>query len=82
MYLLPLAMNDSPIMEILCYRNLDQLYTKMSDKLLQHGLGRKYQKAIQQYLNYVLDRHHISGHVRTENTVIMYRQFSVTAVKS
>ena len=74
-----MGMNDiADYMEILCYRNLDPvMYTKMSDKLLQHGLGRKYQKeTIQQYLNYVLDRHHISGHVRTlENTVIMYRQF-------
>ncbi len=74
-----MGMNDiADYMEILCYRNLDPImYTKMSDKLLQHGLGRKYQKeTIQQYLNYVLDRHNISGHVRTlENTVIMYRQF-------
>lgn len=74
-----MGMNDiADYMEILCYRNLDPvMYTKMSDKLLQHGLGRKYQKeTIQQYLNYVLDRHNISGHVRTlENTVIMYRQF-------
>ncbi|WP_296405133.1 HD domain-containing protein [Psychrobacter sp.] len=74
-----MGMNDiADYMEILCYRNLDPImYTKMSDKLLQHGLGRKYQKEnIQQYLNYVLDKHKISGHVRAlENTVIMYRQF-------
>ena len=74
-----MGMNDiADYMEILCYRNLDPvMYTKMSDKLLQHGLGRKYQKEnIQQYLNYVMDKHHISGHVRAlENTVIMYRQF-------
>ena len=74
-----MGMNDiADYMEILCYRNLDPvMYTKMSDKLLQHGLGRKYQKEnIQQYLNYVLDNHHISGHVRAlENTVVMYRQF-------
>lgn len=74
-----MGMNDiADYMEILCYRNLDPvMYTKMSDKLLQHGLGRKYQKEnIQQYLNYVLDKHNIHGHVRAlENTVIMYRQF-------
>ncbi|PNK60191.1 RelA/SpoT family protein [Psychrobacter sp. FDAARGOS_221] len=74
-----MGLNDiADYMEILCYRNLDPvMYTKMSDKLLQHGLGRKYQKeAIQQYLNYVLDKHAISGHVRVlDNQVIMYRQF-------
>lgn len=74
-----MGINDiADYMEILCYRNLDPvMYTKMADKLLQHGLGRKYQKeTIQQYLNYVLDKHHISGHVRVlENQVIMYRQF-------
>ena len=74
-----MGMNDiADYMEILCYRNLDPvMYTKMSDKLLQHGLGRKYQKEnIQQYLNYVLVKHNISGNVRVlENTVIMYRQF-------
>lgn len=74
-----MGLNDiADYMEILCYRNLDPImYTKMSDKLLQHGLGRKYQKeAIQQYLNYVLDKHHVSGHVRAlDNQVVMYRQF-------
>lgn len=74
-----MGLNDiADYMEILCYRNLDPvMYTKMSDKLLQHGLGRKYQKeTIQQYLNHVLDKHKIPGHVRAlDNQVIMYRQF-------
>ncbi|WP_051086873.1 RelA/SpoT family protein [Psychrobacter lutiphocae] len=74
-----MGLNDiADYIEILCYRNLDPvMYTKMADKLLQHGLGRKYQKeSIEQYLNYVLYKHAITGHVRViDNQVVMYRQF-------
>lgn len=74
-----MGLNDiADYIEVLCYRNIDPImYTKMSDKLLQHGLGRRYQKdAIQQYLNHLLDRHKLSAHVRVlDNQVIMYRQF-------
>lgn len=31
--------------ELLCYRNLNpDMYNKFTDKLLQHGLGRNFQK--------------------------------------
>ncbi len=74
-----MGLNDiADYIEILCYRNLDPvMYTTMSDKLLQHGLGRQYQKdSIEQYLNYVLQKHKLTGHVRVlENQVVIYRQF-------
>lgn len=70
--------NIADYIEILCYRNLDPvMYGKLSDKLLQHGLGRNFQKeTIHQYLQILLNRLHLSGHVRIlDNQVAMYRQF-------
>ncbi|WP_230657331.1 RelA/SpoT family protein [Psychrobacter sp. I-STPA10] len=74
-----MGLNDiADYMEILCYRNLDPvMYTKMSDKLLQQGLGRNFQKdAIHRYLTKVLDALELSAHVRVlDNRVLLYRQF-------
>ncbi len=74
-----MGMNDiADHIEILCYRNLDyEMYTKLSDKLLQHGLGRKlHQEFIQTYLQRLLHRKQWQGHVKViDNRVVMYRQF-------
>ena len=74
-----MGLNDiADYIEVLCYRNLNPvMYTKLSDKLLQHGLGRNFKKeAIHQYLTYVLDNHGLTGHVKTlDNQVTMYRRF-------
>ncbi len=74
-----MGMNDiADHIEILCYRNLDySMYTKLSDKLLQHGLGRKLrQDIIQGYLQKLLHRQQLQGHVKVlDNRVVMYRQF-------
>lgn len=70
--------NIADYLEILCYRNLDpEMYTKVSDKLLQHGLGRAFQKeAIHNYLNVILNRLSVSGYVKdVDNRVTIYRQF-------
>lgn len=74
-----LGLNDiADYIEILCYRNLNpEMYNKLSDKLLQHGLGRNFQiENIQNYLNIVLNKLQINGQVRkTDNKVALYRQF-------
>ncbi len=74
-----MGINDiADYIEVLCYRNLDSdMYNKMSDKLLQYGLGRNFQKeAIHRYLIIVLSSLGITGHVRIlDNRVAMYRQF-------
>ncbi len=74
-----MGMNDiADHIEILCYRNLDyEMYTTLSDKLLQHGLGRKlHQEDIQSYLQRLLHRKEWQGHVKViDNRVAMYRKF-------
>lgn len=74
-----MGLNDiADYIEVLCYRNLDSdMYNKLSDKLLQHGLGRNFQKeAIHRYLIIVLSSLGITGHVKIlDNRVAMYRQF-------
>ncbi|MDO5769386.1 MAG: HD domain-containing protein [Psychrobacter sp.] len=74
-----MGLNDiADYIEVLCYRNLDPvMYTRLSDKLLQHGLGRNFKKeAIHQYLTYVLENLDLSGHVKVlDSSVIMYRRF-------
>lgn len=70
--------NIADYLEILCYRNLNpEMYTKVSDKLLQHGLGRAFQKeTIHNYLNVILTRLAVSGYVKdVDNRVTIYRQF-------
>lgn len=74
-----MGINDiADYIEVLCYRNLDsQMYNKLSDKLLQYGLGRNFQKeAIHRYLIIVLSSLGLNGHVKIlDNRVTMYRQF-------
>ncbi len=74
-----MGLNDiADYIEVLCYRNLDSnMYNKLSDKLLQHGLGRNFQKeAIHRYLTIVLNNLGLAGHVKIlDNRVAMYRQF-------
>lgn len=74
-----MGLNDiADYIEVLCYRNLDSdMYNKLSDKLLQHGLGRNFQKeAIHRYLIIVLSSLGLTGHVKIlDNRVAMYRQF-------
>ena len=74
-----MGLNDiADYIEVLCYRNLDSnMYNKLSDKLLQHGLGRNFQKeAIHRYLTIVLNNLELGGHVKIlDNRVAMYRQF-------
>ncbi|MBU5617632.1 HD domain-containing protein [Psychrobacter sp. TAE2020] len=74
-----MGINDiADYIEVLCYRNLDSdMYNKLSDKLLQYGLGRNFQKeAIHRYLIIVLSSLGLSGHVKIlDNRVTMYRQF-------
>lgn len=74
-----MGLNDiADYIEILCYRNLDpQMYTKLSDKLLQHGLGRSFQQHnIYQYLTSVLEKLSLNGQIQVlDNRVNMYRQF-------
>lgn len=74
-----LGLNDiADYIELLCYRNLDsQMYTKFSDKLLQHGLGRQFQKvSIQTHLQKALTELHLEGVVQVlDNRTSMYRQF-------
>ena len=74
-----LGLNDiADYIEILCYRNLDpEMYNKLSDKLLQHGLGRSFHiENIHNYLNLVLNKLNINGEVRdVDNKVDLYRQF-------
>ena len=74
-----MGLNDiADYIELLCYRNLNpEMYTKFSDKLLQHGLGRQFQKlALQSYLQKTLDRLNLNGMVQVlDNRTAMYRQF-------
>ncbi|WP_025644614.1 MULTISPECIES: RelA/SpoT family protein [unclassified Psychrobacter] len=74
-----MGINDiADYIEVLCYRNLNsEMYNKLSDKLLQHGLGRNFQKeAIHRYLIVVLNNLELNGHVKIlDNRVAMYRQF-------
>ncbi|WP_350560007.1 HD domain-containing protein [Psychrobacter sp. CAL346-MNA-CIBAN-0220] len=74
-----MGLNDiADYIEVLCYRNLDSgMYNKLSDKLLQHGLGRNFQReAIHRYLTIVLNNLGLGGHVKVlDNRVVIYRQF-------
>ncbi|MGP4714106.1 MULTISPECIES: RelA/SpoT family protein [unclassified Psychrobacter] len=74
-----MGLNDiADYIEVLCYRNLDfEMYNKLSDKLLQHGLGRNFQReAIHRYLSIVLNNLDLNGHVKVlDNRVVIYRQF-------
>ncbi len=74
-----MGINDiADYIEVLCYRNLDSdMYNKLSDKLLQYGLGRNFQKeAIHRYLIIVLSSLGLTGHVKIlDNSVTMYRSF-------
>ncbi|WP_435979072.1 RelA/SpoT family protein [Psychrobacter sp. DM4] len=74
-----MGLNDiADYIEVLCYRNLDfDMYNKLSDKLLQHGLGRNFQReAIHRYLSIVLNNLDLNGHVKVlDNRVVIYRQF-------
>lgn len=74
-----MGLNDiADYIELLCYRNLNPImYTKFSDKLLQHGLGRQFQKIeISTYLQDLLSNLGLSGHVQVlDNRASMYRQF-------
>ncbi|SNT70538.1 RelA/SpoT family protein [Psychrobacter sp. LV10R520-6] len=74
-----MGLNDiADYIEVLCYRNLDSdMYNKLSDKLLQHGLGRNFQReAIYRYLTIVLNNLELGGHVKVlDNRVAIYRQF-------
>lgn len=74
-----LGLNDlADYIEILCYRSLNApMYNKLSDKLMQHGLGRSFQQeAIHNYLNVVLTRLGVKGYVKdVDNRVTLFRQF-------
>lgn len=74
-----MGLNDiADYIEVLCYRNLDPImYTKLSDRLLQHGLGRNFKKeAIHQYLTFVIENMNLTGHVKMlDSQVTMYRRF-------
>lgn len=74
-----LGLNDlADYIEILCYRSLNnQMYQKLADKLMQHGLGRSFQQeTIHNYLNVVLNRLAVKGFVKNvDNQVTLFRQF-------
>ncbi|WFF38116.1 HD domain-containing protein [Moraxella nasibovis] len=74
-----MGLNDiADYIELLCYRNLNpEMYTKFTDKLLQHGLGRNFQKIeISTYLQNLLSHLNLHGHVQVlDNRTSMYRQF-------
>lgn len=74
-----LGLNDlADYIEILCYRSLNAgMYNKLSDKLLQHGLGRTFQQeVIHNYLNVILSRLDVKGYVKdVDNRVTLFRQF-------
>ncbi len=74
-----MGLNDiADYIEVLCYRNLDsEMYNKLSDKLLQHGLGRNFQReSIHRYLSIILSNLGLNGHVKVlDNRVVIYRQF-------
>ncbi|USZ14273.1 HD domain-containing protein [Moraxella sp. FZFQ2102] len=70
--------NIADYIELLCYRNLNPvMYNKFTDKLLQHGLGRNFQKTeISTYLQQLLVHLNLQGHVQVlDNRASMYRQF-------
>ena len=74
-----MGLNDiADYIEVLCYRNLDSdMYNKVSDKLLQHGLGRNFQReVIHRYLSIVLNNLGLNGLIKVlDNRVVIYRQF-------
>lgn len=74
-----LGLNDiADSIELFCYRNLNEkMYLKLSDKLLQQRLGRRYQQtAIQTYLQNILNELGLNGMVHVlDNKTAMYRQF-------
>lgn len=74
-----MGLNDiADYIELLCYRNLNpEMYNKFTDKLLQHGLGRNFQKIeISTYLQNLLNHLNLHGHVQVlDNRTSMYRQF-------
>lgn len=74
-----MGLNDiADYIELLCYRNLNpEMYNKFTDKLLQHGLGRNFQKIeISTYLQNLLSHLNLTGHVQVlDNRTSMYRQF-------
>lgn len=74
-----MGLNDiADYIELLCYRNLNPvMYNKFNDKLLQHGLGRNFQKIeISTYLQNLLNHLNLKGHVQVlDNRTSMYRQF-------
>ncbi|WP_323842397.1 MULTISPECIES: RelA/SpoT family protein [unclassified Moraxella] len=74
-----MGLNDiADYIELLCYRNLNpEMYNKFTDKLLQHGLGRNFQKIeISTYLQNLLSHLNLNGHVQVlDNRTSMYRQF-------
>lgn len=74
-----MGLNDiADYIELLCYRNLNPvMYTKFTDKLLQHGLGRNLQKIeISTYLQNLINRLNLTGNVQVlDNRASMYRQF-------
>lgn len=74
-----LGLNDlADYIEILCYRSLNApMYNKLSDKLMQHGLGRAFQQeGIHNYLNVILTRLGVKGYVKdVDNRVTLFRQF-------
>ncbi|STZ08467.1 Bifunctional (p)ppGpp synthase/hydrolase SpoT [Moraxella caprae] len=74
-----MGLNDiADYIELLCYRNLNPvMYNKFNDKLLQHGLGRNFQKIeISTYLQNLLGYLNLKGHVQVlDNRTSMYRQF-------
>ncbi|MDO4451025.1 MAG: HD domain-containing protein [Moraxella sp.] len=74
-----MGLNDiADYIELLCYRNLNPvMYNKFNDKLLQHGLGRNFQKIeISTYLQNLLNHLNLRGHVQVlDNRTSMYRQF-------
>lgn len=74
-----MGLNDiADYIELLCYRNLNPvMYNKFNDKLLQHGLGRNFQKIeISTYLQKLLNHLNLKGQVQVlDNRTSMYRQF-------
>lgn len=70
--------NIADYIELLCYRNLNpEMYNKFTDKLLQHGLGRNFQKTeISTYLQNLINHLNLEGNVQVlDNRASMYRQF-------
>lgn len=74
-----MGLNDiADYIELMCYRNFNaEMYNKLSDKLLQYGLGRQLQKVnIQTRLQNRLNKLNLQGTVQVlDNRTSMYRQF-------